>query len=131
MRESTRRALGVVVAAACAFALVLGGAALYAHLTRPGTLTAAVGTQAIVARPAPAVAPAPVDATGECASAMDAVRAIQHRFASGSLLDDAANVKLTADLAHLDRQCDPATAREFRARELTPWLTYLPPRSSR
>ena len=87
-----------------------------------------VGSEPIVARPAPAVPPTPVAGTGDCATVMDAVRVIQHRYASGSLLTETANRRLTTDLDRLDRECDPDTAREFRSRELTPWLTYLPPR---
>ena len=125
-RIVARRAAGI--GAVC---IVLAGATVFAHASRSGPTAAAIGSVPIVATPAPAVPPTPVAATGDCASAMGAVRAIQHRFASGSLLDERANRQLTADLLRLDADCSPGSARAFRTRELTPWLTYLPPGAGR
>lgn len=123
--HGSRRMLVGVFGVLCAFAF--GGVVLYGHFARSGTPVAAVGSEPIVAVAPPAVPPAPVPATGACATAMGAVRAIQHRFGSGSLLNEPANRQLTADLVRLDRDCSPDLARAFRTRELTPWLTYLPP----
>jgi hypothetical protein len=99
---------------------------------RPGPAAAAPSRPAIVARPAPAVAPAPVAADGDCGAAMETVRALQRTYPSGSMLPEPADQQFTADLERLDRACasTPDLEQAFRDRELTPWMTYLPPTSS-
>jgi hypothetical protein len=86
-------------------------------------------TPAVGARPAPATTVAPVRAPGACGAAMDALRSLQRRYASGAVLPPAANATLTARLARLHRACakTPQFEDAFRTGELTPWLTYLPP----
>lgn len=127
MAYMTRKNIAGLFGALCVVGIALSGFALYAQVTRPGPAPAMAGSEPIVAVPAPAVRPTPVAADGACATAMGAVRAIQHQSASGSLLDERANLQLTADLVGLDRDCTPALDQEFRTREMTPWLTYLPP----
>jgi hypothetical protein len=60
---------------------------------------------------------------------MASIRELQREFPSGAVLPESANRRLTKQLTRLDTACAslPALQREFRARELTPWLTYLPP----
>jgi hypothetical protein len=84
------------------------------------------------ARPAPATAPVAVAATGACGTAMGALRSLMRTYPSGSVVPEAANRKLTAELALLHAACahDRAAEATFRSRELTPWLTYLPPAAS-
>jgi hypothetical protein len=115
-------------------AVVAGGSAIAWHLTSgtdgtPAVARADDGSTPIPARPAPETPPEPVIAPGACGRAMDGVRAIQREFASGAILTDAANADLTRALARLDADCagERELEREFRERELTPWLTYLPP----
>jgi hypothetical protein len=87
-----------------------------------------VGTP-VRAEPAPVSRPAPVVAPGECGDAITSLRVLVRRYPSGSVLPDAANRRLTLGLARLHAKCAGARAAEasFRARELTPGLTYLPP----
>jgi hypothetical protein len=96
---------------------------------QPVPAAAAPTRPAIVALPAPAVRPVPVAADGECGAAMQAIRVLQRTAPSGSMLPEAADEQLNADLEHLDRACTstPDAEQAFRDRELTPWLTYLPP----
>jgi hypothetical protein len=96
---------------------------------QPVPAAAAPTRPAIVALPAPAVGPVPVAADGECGAAMQAVRALQRTAPSGSMLSEAADQQLNADLEHLDQACTstPDVEQAFRDRELTPWMTYLPP----
>jgi hypothetical protein len=123
------------VLAAAAVTLVLGAAAggwsSLGGRDPAGRHAAAIdaGSAPIPARPAPATPPEPVAADGPCGRAMDEIRTIQREFPSGALLTAAANADLTRNLAQLDRACTatPDLADEFRHRELTPWLTYLPP----
>ncbi len=86
-------------------------------------------TDPIVARPAPAHLPTPVVVDGRCRRAIDAVRAVQRDYPSGAMLPAAANERLSAALGGLDAACatHPKALATFRRRELTPWLTYLPP----
>ena len=60
---------------------------------------------------------------------MASIRRIQRTYPSGAMLSESANAGLTAKLATLDDACGSMRAlqQEFRDRELTPWLTYLPP----
>jgi hypothetical protein len=126
---------GWVAGALAALALGAGGVALWQHATHDGadsqTVVAAgrPATEPIAARPAPATPPRPVAATGGCGAAMASIRTLQRQYPSGSLLPEAANRQLTTDLATLHEACaaTPAVERAFRRRELTPWLTYLPP----
>jgi hypothetical protein len=129
MAYGSRKKLVGLFGALCVVGVAFAGLALYAHFTRSASspAPAAAGNEPIVAVPPPAVPPTPVAASGPCSSAMGAIRAIQHHFASGSLLDERANRLLTADLVQLDRDCSADLDGKFRARELTPWLTYLPP----
>jgi hypothetical protein len=87
------------------------------------------GGAPVAARPAPAHPPTPVVAPGACGNAMASIRRIQRAYPSGAVLPESANARLTADLARLDDACASMRAlqQEFRDRELTPWLTYLPP----
>ena len=54
---------------------------------------------------------------------------MQRTYPSGSVLPESANQQFTADLERLDQACasTPAVEQAFRDRELTPWMTYLPP----
>ncbi len=87
------------------------------------------GGAPIPARPAPAHPPAPVRAPGACGKSMAAIRKIQRTYPSGAMLPEAVNARLTEDLGRLDDACASRRVllQEFRERELTPWLTYLPP----
>jgi hypothetical protein len=60
---------------------------------------------------------------------MDAIRVLQHAYPSGAMLPARANTRFTTLLTRLHRDCaaTPALEQAFRERELTPWLTYLPP----
>jgi hypothetical protein len=86
-------------------------------------------TEAVRARPVPATAPAPVEASGACGEVVDAIRALQRTYPSGAMLPARANARFSTLLARLHRDCaaTPAIEQAFRDRELTPWLTYLPP----
>jgi hypothetical protein len=126
---------GWVAGALAVVALGVGGVVAWqhqAHDSAGGAVVVASGqpaTKPIAARPAPAVPPQPVGAPGACGGAMTRIRTIQRQYPSGALLPEAANRQLTAELAALRRDCaaTPAAERLFRRRELTPWLTYLPP----
>jgi hypothetical protein len=87
------------------------------------------GGAPVPARPARAHPPKPVVAPAACGKAMASIRRIQRAYPSGAVLPESANARLTADLARLDDACASMRAlqQEFRDRELTPWLTYLPP----
>jgi hypothetical protein len=93
-----------------------------------GAVHGSVGSP-VRAQPAPATSPAPVVAAGQCGAAIESLRALVRRYPSGSVLPDAANRRLTVGLVRLHVKCAAARSAEaaFRARELTPWLTYLPP----
>ena len=122
MDRTVRYGLVLLAVALIGFAAVWS----YGLVTREERAAEPEATGPIVARPAPAEPPIPVEATGECAATMESIRALQKRFPSGALLDEAANAELTTALVQLDKTCAAHLATAFRDRELTPWLTYLP-----
>jgi hypothetical protein len=138
MTECVGVSKGWIAGALATVALGAGGVAVWqheAHDAAGGAVVVASGqpaTEPIAARPAPATPPQPVEAPGACGGAMARIRTIQHQYPSGALLPEAANQQLTTELAALRRDCaaTPAVERRFRRRELTPWLTYLPPTAS-
>ena len=130
---------GWLAVAVAAVAVVVGAATpwLWSRYAPTHSVHAAPATGAVhgsvgspvQAQPPPASAPVPVTAPGQCGAAIDSLRALVRRYPSGSVLPEAANRRLTVDLTRLHTKCAAARAAEasFRARELTPWLTYLPP----
>jgi hypothetical protein len=125
---------GWIAGALAVVALGVGGFVAWQHQAHDagGAVVVASGqpaTEPIAARPAPATPPQPVEAPGACGGAMARIRTIQRQYPSGALLPEAANQQLTTELAALRHDCaaTPAAERLFRRRELTPWLTYLPP----